>query len=312
MITNKSIMHKANMEVADLIADGGYLREEQANSFIINIIQEAVVLKLIQVQALKSHTKLLDKVGIEGFVLHPGTSGAALAAADRVKPVTSQNTLETALMKGEISLSDELLEDNIESGTFKQTVMKIMAEHVALDMDKVAVNGDKSGTTGTVLDLIDGMIVSATDHVVNGGNVTINKGMLRNCIKAMPSEYNRMRAKQRFLTSEDADTDYRDYLSDRSTVLGDKFLEGNAPVMYGGRSILPIPVFPDNLGPGLNTTNILMLDPKNAVWGVWRKVKVETDRDIRSGEWIMVTTVRAGFSYIEKDAVVKVTNVVTQ
>lgn len=312
MITNKSIMAKADMEVSDLIADGGYLQDEQAEQFILKIIKEAVVLKMIKVMGMKSHTKLIDKVGINGFVLKPGTSGAALAAGDRVKPTTEQHSLETKLMKGEIRLNDEVLEDNIEGGQFKQTVMKMMAEHVALDMDNIAVNGDTSGTTGTVLDLIDGMLVSATSHIVNGGGTTIDKGMLKNAIKAMPSQYNRNRRAQRFLTSEDAETDYRDYLADRATVLGDKFIEGDDAVKYGGRAILPIPVFPDNLGVGTNTTNILLMDPKNACWGVWRKVRVETDRDITTGEWIMVTTLRAGFTYIEEDAVVKVTNVVTQ
>jgi len=312
MISNKTIMQKADMEVADLIADGGYLQAEQAEKFIVDLIEESVMMKLVQVQALKSHTKIMGKVGIDGWVLKPGTSGAALAVADRTKPTTDEVTLYTHLMKGEIRLNDEVLEDNIEGGQFKNTVMQIMAEHVALDMDRVLVNGDTSGATGTVLDLIDGMLVKATTHIVNGGTVPINKGMLKDAIKAMPSQYNRLKAQQRFLTSEDAETDYRDYLADRATVLGDKFIEGDGPVRYNNRPILPVPVFPDNLGAGTDCTNILLTHPKNAVWGVWRKVKVETDRDITSGEWIMVVTVRAGFEYEEEDAVVKVTNVQTQ
>jgi hypothetical protein len=312
MITNKSIMAKADMEVSDLIADGGYLQDEQAERFVMKMIEEAVVLKLIQVVGMKSHTKLIDKVGISGWVLRPGTSGAALAKEDRVKPTTEQVTLNTHLMKAEIRLNEEVLEDNIEGGQFKNTVMRMMAEHIALDMDKVVVNGDTSGATGTILDLMDGMLVSATSHIVNGGTVPIHKGMLKDGIKAMPSAYNRKKAAQRFLTSEDAEIDYRDYLADRATTLGDKFIEGDAPVKYGNRPILPVPVFPDNLGAGTNCTNILLTDPKNAMWGVWRKVKVQTDQDITTGEWIMVTTLRAGFVWQEEDAVVKVINVRTQ
>ncbi len=312
MISNRSIMAKADMEVADLIADGGYLQDEKAEKFVLDMIEESVMLKMIQVVGMKSHTKIVPKVGLSGFVLKPGTSGSALAAADRVKPVTEQVTLNTHLMKGEVRLNDEVLEDNIEGGQFKNTVMKMMAEHIALDMDNVAVNGDSSGTTGTILDLMDGMLVSATSHVVNGGTVPIHKGMLKDAIKAMPNKYNRLKQAQRFLTSDDAETDYRDYLADRATVLGDKFVEGDGPVKYGSRSLMPIPVFPDDLGTGNNCTNILLTDPKNAMWGVWRKVKIETDRDITTGEWIMVATVRAGFAWQEEDAVVKVINVLTQ
>lgn len=312
MTPNLQLMQKADMEVADLITDGGYLQDEQANQFVVDLIKESTVLKMIDVRGLKSHTQIIDKIGISGFVLHAGTTGSALPEADRTKPTTRQVTLTTQLMKGEIRLNDELLEDNIEGGTFKTTVMSMMSEHVAQDMDNMVVNGNTAGATGTVLDLVDGMLVAATSHVVNAGTVPLAKSHLKAAIKAMPSQYNSAKAQQRFLTSEDAEIDYRDYISDRGTVLGDKYMMDDVPVKYGSRPILPVPMFPDNLGIATNCTNVLLLDPKNARWGVWRKVRVETDRDITTGEWIMVVTVRAGFKYKEEDAVVKITNVLTQ
>ena len=299
------------MQVADLISDGGYLQDEQANRFVQDVIKEAVMLKMVDVRGLKSHTQIMDKIGINGRVLRPGTSGQALAAGDRVKPTTDQVELSTHLLKGEIRLTDEIIEDNIEGGTFKTTVMSMMSEHVALDMDDLLVNGDVT-SDDQLLAVLDGMIVTATSHVVNGGTVPINKAMLKAAVKAMPSQYNKGKSKHRMLTSDDAETDYRDYLSDRATVLGDKFMLEDAPIRYSGRPILGIPVFPDNLGIATDCTNILLTDPKNARWGIWRKVKVETDRDITTGEWIMVVTVRCGFKWRETDAVVKVTNVKTQ
>lgn len=309
--SNKTIMQKADMEVADLISDGGYLAEEQAEKFMVDLIKASVVLKLITVQGLKSHTKLLDSVGLNGRVLRPGTSGKALSEADRAKPVTDQVELTTKLMKGEIRLPDEVLEDNIEGGTFKATVQSMMSEQAALDMDELVVNGDTS-STDPFLALIDGMLVKATSHTVNAGVNPIAKSYLKAAVKAMPSPANRNRAAQRFLTSEDAEVDYRDYLSDRATVLGDKFMMDEAPVRYAARAILPVPVFPDDLGAGNDCTDVLLLDPKNAIWGVWRKIRIETDRDISTGEWMMVISVRAGFEYRKEDYVVKIYNVKTQ
>ena len=308
---NKTIMAKADMEVADLIADGGYLQDEQAEKFLVDVIKESVLLRMVNVQGLKSHTKLIDKIGIDGRVLRPGTSGHALAAADRVKPKTDQVTLNTHLMKAEIRLNDEVLEDNIEGGKFKNTVMMMMAEYVALDMDDLLANGDTS-SADPLLALLNGMIASATTNIVNGGSNPIAKSMLKDAIKAMPSEYNRMRKNQKFLTSEDAQIDYHDYLADRATALGDKKVEDDSLDKYGNRPIVPVPVFPDDLGAGNDETNILLLDPKDAVWGVWRNIRVETDRDITTGEWIMVTSVRAGFVYRREDAVVKVIGVKTR
>lgn len=311
MESNKSIMQKADIEVSDLISDGGYLLADQAKKFIVDLIKESVVLKMITVEGLKSHTKLIGKVGLNGRVLRPGTSGVALSAADRAKPVTDDVTLTTKLMKGEIRLNDEVLEDQIENGTFKSNVMSMMAEQAALDLDEISVNGDTT-STDTFLAQFNGMLALATTHVVNAGTVPLAKSHLKAALKAMPSQYNRNKMKQRFMTSEDAELDYRDYLADRATVLGDTMIQGDAPLRYGNRPILPIPVFPDNLGVGTNCTNVLLMDPKNAYFGFWRKIKVETDRDISTGEWIMVATVRCGVQYVEEDAVVKITNVKTQ
>jgi len=307
---NKQLMAKADMEVSDLIADGGYLQPEQSAQFVRDLIKESVVLKLIDVRGLKSHTQLIDKVGITGRVLRPGTSGVALAAADRTKPVTDDVELQTHLMKGQINLNDEVLEDNIESGQFKTTVMQLMSEAVAFDMDWLVVNGDTTSADAFTA-LLDGMLVSTTSHVVNAGTVPLTKDHLKDAVKSMPSQYNRQKANQRFLTSELAEIDYRDYVSDRATVLGDKFMENEAPVRYSNRPILGIPAFPDDLGVGNDSTNVLLCDPKMARWGVWRKVRVETGRDIEKGEWMMVVTVRAGFAWKEEDAVVKIDNVQT-
>jgi HK97 family phage major capsid protein len=311
MKSNKSIMAKADIEVSDLITDGGYLLSEQSKKFIVDAIKQSVVLKLIKVEGIKSHTKLIDKVGLNGRVLRPGTSGVALSAADRAKPVTDQVSLTTKLMKGEIRLNDEVLEDQIENGTFKSTVMSMMSEQVGLDLYELAVNGDTT-SADTFLAQFDGLLALATSHVVNAGTVPLAKSHLKAALKALPSQYNRFRAQQRFMTSEDAELDYRDYLADRGTVLGDRMIEGDSPVKYGGRPILPIPVFPDDLAITTDCTNVLLMDPKNAYFGFWRQVKIETDRDISTGEWIMVATVRAGLQYVEEDAVVKIINVKTQ
>lgn len=309
--SNKRLMEKADMEVSDLIADGGYLLDEQANRFVVDLVEESVLLQMADVRGLKSHTQIIDKVGISGRVLRPGTSGVALAAADRTKPVTDNVELQTVLMKGEIDLNDEILEDNIEAGTFKTTVMAMMSEHVAYDMDWLLANGDTTSSDAFTA-LLDGMIKSTTSHVINAGTVPLAKSHLKSALKSMPSRYNRTKAKQRFLTSEDAEIDYRDFVSDRMGPLGDKHMEDDAPVRYGNRAILGVPVFPDNLGGGTNCTAVLLTDPKNARWGIWRKVRVETARDVKAGEWAMVVTVRAGFKWKEEDAVVMIENVLTQ
>jgi len=309
--SNKSIMNKADMIVDDLKNDGGYLQSEQAKKFIKDLIKEATILRLATVYGMKSHTRLIDKIGINGRVLRPGHSGRALGVNDRTKPTTSQTTLTTVLCRAEMRLNDEVLEDNIEGGSFKNTVMSMFAEHISLDIDDMMLNGDTT-SSDDLLALFDGARKLAVTNTVNVGDQPIDKTVLKKTVKAMPSQYNRNRAKQRFLTSEDGELEYRDYLADRATVLGDKFLQDEAPVRYASRALVPVPVMPDNTGTSSKSTDILLTDPKNMIAGFWRKVKVETDRDITAGEWIMVASVRLGFQWMEERAVVKAYDVRTQ
>lgn len=298
-------VEKADLEVASLIANGGYLPDDQAKAFIVDMIKEAKLLPLIRVEGIKSHTKLIDRIGLDGRVLHPGTSGQALSLADRTAPVTEQATLETKLFKGEIRLSNEALEDNIEQGKLKDTVLKMMKEQVATDLDEITAKGD-TASADPYLAQFDGMIKLATAHTVNAGTNPIQKEYLKRAIKAMPSQFNRMKDRQVFLTSEGAEIDYRDYLANRATVLGDKFVTGADPVVYGSRPILPIPVFPENLGMATNETVCLLLDPKLAFLGIWRDIMLEPDYDTRAGVWYVVVSMRVGFQYVDADGVVKI------
>jgi hypothetical protein len=69
-----------------------------------------------------------------------------------------------------------------------------------------------------------------------------------------------------------------------------------------------VPLFPENLGTGSNCTNILLTDPKNINIGVWRNIRIETDKDISEGVLIIVATLRFDVKYAEETAVVKAIN----
>ena len=111
-------------------------------------------------------------------------------------------------------------------------------------------------------------------------------------MKTLPSEHLRDKSAMRYLTSVDADLDYRNTLAERATAVGDKFLEGDAPVLYSGVPVQPIPLFPENLGAGSDQTVILLCNPKNIHVGIWRQIRVESDRDISEGTLKIVATLR--------------------
>jgi HK97 family phage major capsid protein len=300
---NKTILEKADMALSDLTT-GGLLVPAQAQKFIRILIDEAKLMKMSTVTPMKSHTQEINKIKFGQRVLRAGSEAVALPEADRSKPNTSKVTLVAKLFKGQVNMSYELLEDNIEQETLKQTIMQLMGEAIARDLDEVLVRGDVA-STDPFLAQFDGVLKGATTNIVNGGTTPITKSILRDMLKAMPSPYLRNKSSLKYLTSVDAEIDYRDSLSNRMTNTGDKALDGLSPVGYSGIPVIDIPLFPENLGVGTNETNILLTDPKNIDVGIWRNIQVETDKDIQAGKVIIVVTMRVDMKYIEEPAVVK-------
>jgi HK97 family phage major capsid protein len=304
---NRTILEKADLALSDLLS-GGELVPAQAQKFIRLLIKESVVLGMGTVRPMKSKKTLVEKIRFTNRILRAGAESTPLPSGDRQKPDLTKVELDAKLFKAQVNLNDEVLEDNIEQGSLRQTVMELMGEAISRDMDEVMVNGD-TGSGDAFLAQFDGLLAAATSHVVPFGVAPIDSTALKAAIKAMPSEYIRNKKNLRMLTSIDAETDLRDTYSQRDTVAGDRFLQEEAPIMYSGIPIASVPMFPENLGAGTNETNLLLLDPKNIMVGVWRKIRMETDKDIEAGVLKIVASLRFDFKYVEEDAVVKVTQI---
>jgi len=312
METNRSILEKAELALADITGQNGILQTAQAQRFIKLLVKESKVMGMATVTPLKAPKQLVNKTRFTSRVLRRGQEATALAEADRSKPTFTFVEHDAQLFKAEVRITDEVLEDNIEGDQLRQTVMSSLAEKIASDMDEVIVQGDTT-STDDFLAAFDGILALATTNIVNAGTVSMHKGILRDMLKTMPSEWLRNKGAMRFLTSVDAELDYRDSLSDRMTLVGDQALAAigseTAVVGYSGVPVIDIPMFPENLGGGTNCTNVILTDPKNIDVGIWRKIKIETDKDISAGVLVVVATMRFDALFQEELAVVKATNV---
>lgn len=304
---NRTLLEKADLALSDLLT-GGDLVPAQAKKFVRLLIQESAILSMATVRPMKSKKQLVEKIRFASRILRASSEAVPLPGGDRSKPDLSKIELDAKLFKAEVHLNNEVLEDNIEQGSLRQTVMELMGEAISRDMDEVVIQGD-TGSGDAFLAQFDGMLVAATSNVVAGGGNPLDSDDLKGAIKAMPTEFIRSKKRLRFLTSVDAETDYRDTLSGRATVAGDKFLQEDAPIMYSGVPVLDIPLFPEDLGGGSDETNVILVDPKNIMIGIWRKITMETDKDISAGILKIVASLRFDFKYVEESATVKVTAV---
>lgn len=309
---NRTLLSKADLALSDLQTDGGLLVDEQSDKFMRVLVLRSVVMGMSTVEPMRAPRKELDKLRFASRILRAGSSGTALGLNERAKPDLSKVTLDAKLFKAEVRLNNETLEDSIEQGNLRNTVMQEMAKAVARDMEDVLVNGDTTSANPFYAQF-DGILRQATSNIVNAGGVKLSKFILRDLQKALPNEFLVNKKDMRYLTSIDAEIDYRDTLADRATPFGDTALGAQATqeaqVGYTGIPVVGVPLFPENLGGGSNTTNVLFTDPKNIYVGIHREIRMETDKDISAGEVIIVVTLRFDVKYAEETAVAKATNV---
>jgi len=305
---NRTLIQKADFLLSELAA-GGLLEPAQADQFIRLAIKEPVMMREVQVTPMTTPSERRDKMRFASRVLKPGNEAAGLALAQRSVPALGFVTLDTKLYRAETRMSDEVLEDQIERGAFKQTVMQELSRAVARDMEQVAVNGD-TASADSLLATQDGWVKLASANLVDAGVAQLSKAVLRNMLQALPDEFTDI-PNLRYYTNFHAQVAYADSLADRATALGDRFLfaVGAEDPAYSRVAVRAVPEFPDNLGVGTNETVALLTDPKNLVMGIQRNIKLETQRDAPAGVTIIVISVRFAVNIIEISAVSKATRV---
>ena len=132
---------------------------------------------------------------------------------------------------------------------------------------------------------------------------------LKDTLKTMPSEFRRDKRALRYFTADEAVIDYQESLADRATTLGDDQVQALESRPFMGINVIDVPVFPTNLGGGTNETEMLLNDPGNMLFGVWRNIRMDTDKDVSAGVMIIVMTARVDFKFAHEPAVVKTTGI---
>ena len=306
--SNRTLLEKADLAIADLTAGGGILLPAQAQKFMRLLIKQSVLMQMATVVPMPAPKYQVSKIKFGSRILRPGKEGVALAQNERSRPDLSFHELDAQLFKAEVYLSDEVLEDNIERGELRQTILEMIAEAAGRDMEEIVINGDKA-SADPFLAVLDGVLKQSTSHVVDVAGGQLTKNILRDLLKSLPTEYLRDKKAWSFLTSVDADLEYRNSLAERATVGGDKFLEDDTPVLYSGVPVTPIPLFPDNLGAGNNQTVALLCNPKNVHVGIWRQIRLESFRDVSAGVLRIVATLRFDVKFADENGTAKAINI---
>jgi len=312
MSTNKELVRKADLALADLAADGGLLNDEQTNTFLRTLIDQPTIINVARTVTMRAPTRQINKIGFGSRIMRAApASGSALADADRAKPDLGQVLLTTSEAMAEVWLPYDVIEDNIERGNINvgmesgagglhDTIVTLIAERAALDLEELALSGDTL-SADAYLALQDGWLKLSSSHNVDALGATIDKDLIKSGVKAMPDKYLRNRAAMMHFVSVDNETEYRDTYASRQTALGDAQLQGTSPLYTFGSQLVGVPLMPGAQG--------LFTNPNNLIFGIQRKVTIEYDKDIRRRVFIIVLTCRVALAVEETDAVVKYINI---
>jgi hypothetical protein len=312
-LSNAELAKRADMVLADLSSNGGLLNPEQANKFIDMVVEQPTILKQARVERMNAPTKKINRLGFASRIMKAAPQGSTpfekdngggndryLDAADRSKPTTSQITLTSKEVMAEIRLPYELLEDNIEGQSFEDHVMRLIAERAAEDFEEWALDAD-TGSGDAYLALNDGLLKAATSNVVNNASAGISPDLFETGMLTMPQKYLRNLLNLRHYIPVAETIKYRGNVARRATGYGDSALQTDGTLTAYGVPVEAAPLMAASTG--------LFTFPKNIIFGVQRQLTVETDKDIRSREIIIVLTARIETKWDDEAAVVKFTNI---
>jgi len=301
MTTSRTIIEKADLAVAQMISDGGYLNAEQSDTFYRKLIDEPTLLGNVRTVQMRSPRMNIDTIGFGSRILRAApSSGVSLPADQRVRPAFGQVNLETEEVIAEVRIPYDALEDSIERGNLENTIMQMLTGRVSLDLEELLINGDTS-SSDPYLALHDGALALA-GHTYDGSALTaIDKDAFKAALQEMPTQYLRNLTAMNFLMSWHNVIEYRDTLATRSTGAGDDFYLNRPTVSAFGVPIVPAALMPND--------EILFTYPQNLIFGVQRDIMIETDKDITSRVLIVVLTMRIAIQAEEADAIVKVNGI---
>jgi hypothetical protein len=327
---NKDLLKKADLALADL-SGGGLLNAEQSDTFIRKLIDQPTMLNqdFVRFVPMRSPQKKIEKIGLGKRILRAAAENTALAtaavdnttfvAADeataRAKPQFSTVTLNVKEVIAELRIPYGVMEDNIERaeaatngapnsapGGIHQTLLELIGERAAIDLEELALTGD-TASTDTYLGLVDGWLknAAANANTVDVANATVSKAMFKAGLKAMPTKYRSRPSDLVNILHWNQELEYRDTLADRVGALGDGMTTGAMPATAYSVPVKGNATMPLDKG--------LLSNPKNFIFGIHRDVSLEYDKDITTREYIVVLTARVDFKIEETEAVVYYKNI---
>ena len=290
----------------DMAGAKALLNDEQFAQFMRAATINQTILNDASFRRMNSMNQVVSSTKIVGRVLQSGYK-AANTTQDELTPATigfGKAELNATKLKALTSILDDDKEDNIEREAFEQTLLTMMGEAVGIDLEAVAVYGDttKTGLFGTM----DGWLKTSTRHISSfTGSTIVEK--FDEMIAQMPAAYRQANLMKDlvFYAPFEVIEEYRNFLIDRETGLGDSSLLNAEELKYKGIPVKYAPVLDAADGrTSCGYTPIILTVPEFLWLGMYKDISIEPKRIVENEETEYYYRMRCDASLQWNDAVV--------
>lgn len=260
-MTNKELMERAAITTAQ-IATAGKLNPQQSRKFIDYVYDLSVLKTLVRLERFTPDSLEIDKIGVGNRVAVP--KAEATDPMVRRMLSTSKVVLRPVDIMVPFEIGDRFRRFNLEGEDVEDTVIRMMADSLANNLDELWLGGltagiarlendifDDGSTTQYVLDsylkLFNGFLkLAESGHVVDAANTAISAAIFNKALMAMPVKFKRARNMLKYMLSPDHEQDYREAVSGRTTPLGDNALQSENNLTPFGIELMPIALLERN------------------------------------------------------------------
>lgn len=260
----EEIIRKAAITTGGNYGGNALLNPEQSKQFIDMIQESSEFLKKTTFEKRRVKQGTIAKLGVGTRLLRGFTENTDNVTGKEVTPVIGEIPYNVKKMVLGSSITEDWFQDNIEQTGFEDHLMGMIAKQIQVDLLDLAFNGDESVTSSDddyeFLSINDGWIkqIKTYGHKVDGSTINggkFSKDYFYALRRAVPKKY-RTNA-FRWICSDDTYTDLSEYMSERSTQLGDLAIVSGGNMKVLETPFETIPNFPNDV--------VLYADPKNFV-----------------------------------------------
>jgi hypothetical protein len=323
-VFNKLDVSKAAIDSTSL--PNSILNRAQADSFIDMVVDYSTLLKRIRVERVNRPKGEKNKLDL-GYIVTEGANTTSRATTRH--PQEKVFTYDTEKYRSAFDLRTDFLEDNIERGTVRDTLMNMFTKQIAIDTEMASIEGDDSLDVGdnqsdnnNLLGVNDGFSKILRAEVpaaqqFDAGGAAPSKALFYQMKRLIPPRYRAARPNYVWIVPSGPADKYGYDISDRETPYGDRMLQSNNLDNFlqpgpWGIPMLEVPLMPEDLSfgtAGTDGSEIWLTPLQNLVYIVQRDITIEWDRQPRQDMWECTIHFRVDFEVDEPDMVIIATDV---